>query len=120
MAHNINRWLKVDNDDAWITLVITLPETRDDVVFTFFVAAVSVATVVVVRCVGGWHWQRNKCYFDKVSDMRSVEKRQHKQTESTEPDTHTDTHSHTHEIYEYAKVRKTECKICALCVVCKY
>lgn len=24
MANNINRWLKVDNDDAWITLVITM------------------------------------------------------------------------------------------------
>lgn len=98
MAYNINRWLKVDNDDAWITLVITWPETRDDVVFIFVVvaaAAVSVATVVfVVRCVGGWHWQRNKCYFDKVSDMRSVEKRQHKQAESTEPDTHTHTGTH--------------------------
>lgn len=78
MAHNINRWLKVDNDDAWITLVITLPETRDDVVFVVVAAAADVfvaAVVFVVRCVGGWHWQRNKCYFDKVSDMRSVEKR---------------------------------------------
>jgi len=24
VANNINRWLKVDNDDAWITLVITM------------------------------------------------------------------------------------------------
>lgn len=58
MANNINRWLKVDNDDAWITLVITMVVgffCTLVVVTVAATAAVVVATFVAVQCVGGWH-----------------------------------------------------------------
>jgi len=47
VANNINRWLKVDNDDAWITLVITM--------VVVFAGVATFATFVAVQCVGGWH-----------------------------------------------------------------